>query len=385
MIMSKKVNKINGVRIIKRYSFGSFVSGILALLLAAIPVVWLFLPFFTLTIPETSYATLTLTKSVNALTGLDLFKYIFQQGLGNTGALIEAIANGGPIPQFALIESILFLSLGAIFIIICLLALYYLIVGMEYIFRGRIMRYKLPYGLGWLYFILMLLFVGGAFGNTFVLSLQFNAAVKAASEGAGTEVLGMDLLISYIMLGVSFLCMILLGIFYAACFKNRVYIEDTKDLSRPDPSKASPALLGYDAEGRPVYAANGEQEPFLVKEVTKVVTKVDNGLPRNIRSIGGHAFAENMNLEVAVIPVGIQELGNGAFANCGNLKIVSIPTSVKKIGENCFFNTPKLKRINYAGSKVSWRHIKRGKNWLYKAGTYNVVCTDGEIIVNPLK
>ena len=120
-----------------------------------------------------------------------------------------------------------------------------------------------------------------------------------------------------------------------------------------------------------------------VHEVTKVNYEPSKTLPPNITSIGGHAFAENQNLEVANIPLGIDKLGNGAFANCLNLKVVSLPDSVKEIGFNCFFNCVQLERLNYAGSKEDWRHIKRGSNWLAQAKTTEVVCTDGVIVVNP--
>ena len=110
-----------------------------------------------------------------------------------------------------------------------------------------------------------------------------------------------------------------------------------------------------------------------------------NTLPPAITSVGGHAFAKNTSLEIANIADGVNELGIGAFSNCLRLKVVSIPASVKSIEANCFFNCCKLKRINYAGTKQQWSKIKRGSNWLSKAGTSTVVCKDGPISVDPYK
>ena len=120
-----------------------------------------------------------------------------------------------------------------------------------------------------------------------------------------------------------------------------------------------------------------------VHEIRKVKYESSTTLPNNITSLGGHAFAENQSLIVANIPTNIDKIGPSAFANCLNLQVVSIPTSIKEIGFNCFFNCVELERINYAGTKQEWRKIRRGSNWLAKAGTSEVVCLDGTIIVNP--
>lgn len=120
-----------------------------------------------------------------------------------------------------------------------------------------------------------------------------------------------------------------------------------------------------------------------VHEITKVNYEQSSSLPPNLTSIGGHAFAENQNLMVANIPLEVTKLGPSAFANCLNLKVVSIPDTLTEIGFNCFFNCAALERINYAGTKEDWKKIRRGSNWLAKAGTTEVTCIDGVIIVNP--
>ena len=124
------------------------------------------------------------------------------------------------------------------------------------------------------------------------------------------------------------------------------------------------------------------QQP-VVNEAGEVVAQPVSVLPADIKSIGGHAFSKNLDLKYADVPSGIKELGVGAFANCLNLEVVSLPKSVKRIKKNCFFNCVKLTRINYAGTKSEWRYIVRGSNWLDRAGTRTVICSDGAIIVDP--
>ncbi len=131
-----------------------------------------------------------------------------------------------------------------------------------------------------------------------------------------------------------------------------------------------------------------DDEPTVeqVSKVHEVVTtkyEQSSELPPNLTSIGGHAFAENTNLKVASIPPEVTKIGYGAFANCLNLEVVNIPATVTEIGYNAFFNCCSLTTINFAGSKDEWKKIRRGSNWLSKAGTTVVHCVDGAISVNP--
>ena len=173
----------------------------------------------------------------------------------------------------------------------------------------------------------------------------------------------MDLFVwfSAIPLGASMFFMIFFSAFYSNHFKDTI-LENELEIQDDD------ATVEHISQ---------------VHEVTKVKYEGSQTLPPNIDSIGGHAFAENQNLTVANIPDNIDKLGPSAFANCLNLQVVSIPNSVKEIGFNCFFNCVSLERINYAGTKEEWRRIRRGSNWLSKAGTTEVLCLDGSIIVNP--
>ena len=127
------------------------------------------------------------------------------------------------------------------------------------------------------------------------------------------------------------------------------------------------------------------EQTDVVHEATKPAYEQSSTLPPNLTSIGGHAFAENQNLIVANIPSEVNKIGNSAFANCLKLKVVSLPNTITEIGYNCFFNCVNLERINYAGSKEDWKKVKRGSNWLAKAGTSEVTCIDGVIVVSPYR
>ena len=119
--------------------------------------------------------------------------------------------------------------------------------------------------------------------------------------------------------------------------------------------------------------------------MTKIKKVYPTEVDQSLKYISGHAYAKNVHLKSATIPEGVDKIGASAFANCVNIKVVTIPTSVKEIGYNAFFNCKSLERIVYAGRKEQWRKIKRGSNWLNKAGTTIVSCLDGAIQVNPYR
>ncbi len=146
---------------------------------------------------------------------------------------------------------------------------------------------------------------------------------------------------------------------------------------------ANPASSEVINNGDYYEPANVEGE--AVAKGAKSAPKTGTSLPQNISAIGGHDYAQNVHLLDANIPEHITKLGPSAFSNCVNLKTVNIPRSVTSIGANCFFNCTSLNRISYGGTKEEWKQIKRGSNWLSKAGTTIVVCTDGAISVNPYK
>ena len=216
---------------------------------------------------------------------------------------------------------------------------------------------------------------------------------------------------------VALVAAILMSVVYVACFKDKFYIGRAKrfgsgeyDGQRYGTTNVYTNGIPAAPAGQPqVIVVNGGQMPAQPGTIIQaypapVMTQVPGQpmmvpaqqpvpspevavpsatLPADVRVIGGHAYSKNLDLKYADVPDGIKELGVAAFANCLNLEIVSLPRSIKRIKKNCFFNCARLVRINYAGTKAEWRYVVRGSNWLEKAGTKTVVCTDGAIIVDP--
>lgn len=342
--MEKRIKEVNGVKVIRRYGAGSIFSGLICLALCAIPVLLLFLPWMTFSAgTETSY-------SINMLQCL---KATFGETNDVKTKVFDVLASGNS--WMGVVYNAM--TIGGVILLGCLILfdLVLLFLALEYLFRGKVGHFKLAYVISIFSGITVALWNGISLALMLVFKLKL----------FGFEV---GMYHNFIYTGASIVATILLAILYSSCFKNRVFIGDLGDLRHYQGGEST---------------SESSETQLVTKEVVKVRYEPAKGLPPRLSSIGGHAFSQNMNLEVAMIPNGITSLGQAAFSNCGNLKIVSLPLSVKSIGFNCFWNCKNLKRFNYAGSKEQWRHVKRGSNWLTKAGTYTVVCNDGPIIVNP--
>ncbi len=380
--MSKKIKEINGVKIIRRHSVGSVFMFLFCFAMAAIPVVMYFLPF--IVIKDVGSA----ENPDIVMTGKNLLFSLLGKRFTDLDTFVQLIDAASPADYIYNVYNIgLYVAAGA-YILSAIFALILVIVGLSFLFRGRVNHFKLPVGLAWwMTFLPMLIIFIFELGLKIFLDFMIKNGISDAIK------LNYNIWYPIIYFGSSFIIAVIISIVYAAAFKNKVYIGDVDDF-----------LTSYKFEGgknkvydQPVAAAPvspiiniTNTQPTPVQSTVKVHTtsknatvKPDVGLPKNLLNIGGHAFSENLQLTVANIPVNVTTLGVGAFANCLNLKQVNIPKSVKKIGRNCFFNCAKLKRINYTGTKEDWRHIVRGSNWLLKAGTTVVVCKDGSIFVNP--
>ena len=347
--MRKRIKEVNGVRIIRRYGIGSIFSGLICLAICAIPVLMLFVPWMKFTPSDSNlYYSLDMIDCLTATFGKT------NDVSTNVVDVIKGVSS--PIQSWiGLLYNIINISGIVLVGILILIDLVMLFLGLEFLFRGKVSHFKLASILSIFGDVIIIIWLLIALTIKFIF--QFS--------NIGFEV---EMYHDFIYGGVAIVYTIVLSILYSTCFRNRVFIGDLGDLRHFSGSEEKEE----NAEIR-----------LQTKEVVKVRYEAAKGLPPKLSSIGGHAFSQNMNLEIAMIPNGIKTLGQGAFSNCGNLQIVSIPLSVKSIGFNCFWNCVKLKRINYAGSKEQWRHVKRGSNWLPKAGSYTVVCNDGPIIVNP--
>lgn len=376
--MKKKITEVNGVKVIQRHSSGSIFYALFCLLLVAIPVTMLFIPWFNITITDGT------DTYVASLTGINLIKDVFIGQIMGTGSVFtifitQLITDSGLtfLSNFLpYIIPILAFALPFFYALVAFLAIFFLFFALELLFRGRMSHLKAPYVLAWFYFLIVLFFCGLGVALPYLINLLYSL-ISSPSFTIDMTLWALDWAsyMNYIYIGVSFISLIALGIIHKASFKNRIFIGDIGDLSH----EKKPVADNVDADISQVAISNTANEELI----KKVVQTPAIGLPPTIRNIGGHAFSENLNLIVAIIPLGIKTIGRGAFANCGHLKLVSLPLSIKTIGTNCFFNCASLQRINYAGTKEQWRHVRRGPNWLTKAGTATVVCVDGTILVNP--
>ncbi len=347
--MGERKKEINGIKVINRYTFSSFLSGFLTLLISTCFVISLFVPL------------VTFTNGNNVLDadGIDFILFLF-----NMDSPLNSVS--APVIDIQGFKFNFFYIFAPIILLGLLLSIFSLFVSLKLLLWGRLNKYKRPKNWSFTIFFFYLILLASFFGVSYVYKLNPNVGIS------------MELgLYPLIILGVSFVIFFINLIIYAVSFKGRIYIGN---VAMP----TDEALMKM--HGGPYIVQNAEAnvKPVIkVKEIRKIKYENASSLPPHISSIGGHAFSQNTSLVVALIPNGITTLGPGAFANCPKLKIVSIPTSVKEIGYNCFFNCYSLERINYGGTKEQWRHIRRGSNWLTKAKTTTVVCADGPIIVNP--
>ena len=427
--MGKSRNEVNGVLVYRRWCAGAILSAIVLLLIIAVPVAAIVYNWVIITVPEGSsvYDAGTIT-----LTGLDLVKPILGKEFAAQG-LIDGIASSTSIKYFGIIMKYSIYGMFGFLALIALFGAIEVIFFIFYVLAGRVVSPSAPVKLGWVLFALTFIFGGLTFGLSVLIA---NAYASAAGEtfnfvqflltGIIPGATG-GFVVSFfwpaIYIGVSLIAAIIMSIIYFAAFRDKFYIGRAKRFgaddssstteryetthiytngtstaatnsgqpqvivvnSGPAPAAAGPIIATVPGQPQPVVIQSAPAAPQSLPgdNPGEAVAAPVTVLPSDLRSIGGHAYSKNLDLKYADIPSGIKELGVGAFANCLNLEVVSIPKSVKRIKKNCFFNCVKLTRINYAGTKSEWRYIVRGSNWLDKAGTKTVVCSDGAIIVDP--
>ena len=338
----KTIKEVNGRKVIHPFSAGNIFYSLLILLVVAFPVGVLFVPLvmFGGFYPEQS------------LTGLELFKYFaidFWQLAEPTPGIAALMSTA--TPEMEVPYRYIMLGQAVIIAIFMLIGFIALIVFIVSLAKGYLRH---PRGVKSL---MVLDFIFSIFFSASFLFYYIMSAVAGAPDS-------LFVWLSFVPLGGALVFLIIISITYTHHYSDCLYESD---------------LEFHEDESKEVVTTHVTE----VHEVTKVNYEQPTTLPPDITSIGGHEFSANQNLQVANIPVGISVLGNSAFSNCLKLRVVSLPESVKEIGYNCFYNCVSLERLNYAGTKEQWRHIKRGSNWLAKAKTTEVVCVDGPIIVNP--
>ncbi len=429
--MARKKNMVNGVKVIRRHCAAAIFTGLICLFIAAILVLPLFFNIYQ--IGEFTDSTHTTVDAIDN-TGMNFLMELFQSEASPFESLksvavwdVELITLETTLTW---IEYILtaFMIVGFIYAILLLLY------AIGLICRGHVRKYDGPRSISILTFILVAVMFVGAWGYTYCFQMGFDAdTVGEISPNGLYFAVGF---LPYLYLGVSLLGMIIIIIIYHCAFLNRVYVGDLPwdkeyidsqlkgqptqwpsieanmpqgqsipyivatpvypnpymmgyagQIAYPQPYPAYPVLQQVPAPAPAPSPAPAPAPAPIAKEVivtdTPAVIHTTATLPENITSIGGHDYSQNVYLTEAKIPENISKLGNGAFSNCFNLETVAIPKSITNIGANCFFNCAKLTKISYNGTKEEWSAIQRGSNWLYKAGTTIVVCSDGPISVNP--
>ncbi len=347
----REIKEVNGWKVNHPHTAANNFFAIFTFIFAAFPLAFLFIPLVSLPGQPVDF--------VQGLTGLGIFKYL----IDFLTAIFTALGAGTPAtppynPEISYIISNVnpvmadavgytFVGLGVVLLLLFIFSAVLIIISIVHLSKGYLKRTGRVKRIAIAEFIFSLLFFIG------LLFIYFTFKAETKQD--------LFIWLTSIPVGAALLFSIFFSIYHYSVFKDSV-LESELEIQNNEPTV---------------------EHISKVHEVKKVSYEKSSTLPPNLTSVGGHEFAENQSLVVANIPLNIDKLGPGAFANCLNLQVVSIPNSVREIGFNCFFNCVSLERINFAGTKEEWRKIKRGSNWLAKAGTSEVVCLDGTIIVNP--
>ena len=390
--MAKKIKKVYNTKLLYRWSLPLWFTLLFIAVVVAPLVLSVFLQAFTFN-----------NGSDLVITSKDIVMNLFKQPSANFAVFIEQVV--APIKAASQIKGMI-LEIAVVYVLPIagmLVALFDVILVIFFLiglFSGRFFHWGGPFKLSIVATIFGFAYFGGIIGLTYFLNYKFPSLAGMASFKLGC-------MYSIIYLSAMLGGTIILGIIYAAGFKKREFIPNKTYLENyiQQMNHGHNASIGYVPQPIIINNNQGEnaapqpvsQPPVIVNAApipekvveTRVVTKVkkvhETEVDPTLKYISGHAYAKNVHLQSATIPEGVDKIGPSAFSNCVNLKIVTIPTSVKEIGYNAFFNCKGLEKIVYAGRKEEWRKIKRGSNWLSKAGTTIVSCLDGAIQVNPYR
>lgn len=396
------INRINGMKVVKRWSAGTIFSSIFLLLgIGGLAAVLWYVPLFKFgdsiaggkytfhDVYAIDYAKFVLNNFLKDIKPSAAFNYFTD----------NYIANMLPAQYANIFTQVFNYVVFGVLVIIALLGLFAVIFALVGLLAG-VIPWKVPKGLFWAIFAFHVILSAIVVTMHFVILKLFIG--KNLPDYGVINATSIDIQYSLFCLGGVFIVAIILTIIYAAAFKNRIYIKEA--LRILEAQKARQEMMAQQMQNNGYPMSMGGVAPIVIQTpgmqnkpnesnvaqpstnptvITQVKYAPGKGLPEKLSSIGGHAFSQNENLEIAIIPLGISEIGPSAFSNCPNLKVVSIPLSVTRIGYNAFFGCKRLARINYGGRKSDWKNITRGSNWLASAGTTIVVCVDGSITVNP--
>lgn len=351
-------NILSDVKILKRHNAAGVVLGIFALLSIAVPVVLLVFPWFTFALTDPSHVGY-FEVARNAPVSFDAIKLLMHLFHVKSQSSHIIVGNAGVIANirqsqltYYLVQENIFAA-AVWYVLSVFFAIILFIRGIVLLIRGKANNPRALVTLAFLCFLCNGFLLLDSFRLGFYMQYAAKQATLLLPEGTKTPLIYFGFWPVIIPAGTSLLFYIIMLMTYLIGLRKRYYMED---------------IAFVDVDPEPFEKNTGVER---------------NTLPNSVTAIGGHAYSKNMTLEIANIPNGINQLGIGAFSNCLRLKVVTIPASVKLIGANCFFNCGKLRRLNYAGTKEDWRRVRRGSNWLEKAGTTTILCQDGAISVNP--
>lgn len=85
-----------------------------------------------------------------------------------------------------------------------------------------------------------------------------------------------------------------------------------------------------------------EIDNWMFYKLTELKTII---LPKDVFSIGFHAFDDCDNLETCILPISLNKIGYASFSHCVNLKNISFPESLISIGYQSFFGCNSITSI----------------------------------------
>lgn len=99
----------------------------------------------------------------------------------------------------------------------------------------------------------------------------------------------------------------------------------------------------------------------------------------NVVAIEGYAFFGCDGLTSVRLPDSVTRIGTYAFGNCVGLQSFAIGLGLAEIKDMAFCACEDLDALNYAGTKVQWKAIKKDRIWKMDSGISSVVCADGKL------
>ena len=362
----ERIKQVDGVKVVYRYSPAVIFMALFGIIVGGAP--------FLMLLPQLSvFSFIPASGDPYVVTPLNMYSALmfWDEAFLMQHPIIALVATNVTTPAFANQVTLwVFFALTLTFYLSALFGVILALISLIVLFAGKFHKFGLLKNLAWTSTVFSGVSAGLCWGFIgAALFLHFDGL-----EGA------FNCMYESFIFGGQFFLTIIMSIIASAKFKNFVFYDEIGEMRRPTQEIAAPSqTIIYQG------SQDGGQQTTQIIEKEVVVYKTQTTLPAQLSRIANHEFATNTNLKDAQIPHGIPSIGVGAFANCVNLETVSIPVSVKEIGSNAFFNCASLKTINYMGTAKQWAKVKRGTNWLYKAGTNVVNCTDASLIVKMRK